>query len=156
MAKMYSILQLKSNAGNEQKVVFELEPNTAWIETTPHKFEGIVNFNGSAVMQNDVVEVQADIQVPIKFICDKCGLPFTKNLNAKTAATYDEISEFDDPTDIELEYKIQSNRIDLEPLIRDAIIENMPSKVLCKEDCKGLCPHCGENLNISECRCKKI
>ena len=156
MARMYSILQLKAHIGEKQKVVFEFEPNPVWIDNTPHKFDGVLTFNGTALLQNEIVEVDADIQVPMRFVCDKCGCNFTKNLNAKAVATYDEVGEYDEPTEIELEYKIASNSIDLEPLIRDTIIENLPSKVLCSKDCKGLCPHCGENLNISTCRCKKI
>lgn len=41
--------------------------------------------------------------------------------------------------------------IDLQPLVRDFAILEFPIKPLCREDCKGLCPECGENLNEKDC-----
>lgn len=43
--------------------------------------------------------------------------------------------------------------IDLTPIICEQIILQIPIKALCSEDCKGLCPHCGINLNVSSCNC---
>jgi uncharacterized protein len=41
--------------------------------------------------------------------------------------------------------------IDLEPLAREYLVLEIPISTLCREDCKGLCPVCGENLNLSVC-----
>ena len=46
--------------------------------------------------------------------------------------------------------------IELDEDIRQEILLNLPTKVLCQKDCKGLCPGCGVNLNKEECRCKNI
>lgn len=43
--------------------------------------------------------------------------------------------------------------LELDSDIREEIILNFPNKVLCSADCKGLCPHCGVNLNIQACKC---
>ena len=45
--------------------------------------------------------------------------------------------------------------LDLGPCVREAIVLSLPIKSLCKEDCKGLCPVCGKNLNEGECSCSK-
>jgi len=45
--------------------------------------------------------------------------------------------------------------LDLGPILREAIVLSLPIKSLCKEDCKGLCPVCGKNLNEGECDCRK-
>jgi len=44
--------------------------------------------------------------------------------------------------------------LELDEDIRQEIILDNPMKVVCKPDCKGLCPRCGQNLNISMCDCK--
>jgi uncharacterized protein len=44
--------------------------------------------------------------------------------------------------------------IDLGEEIRQEIIMANPARVLCKKDCKGICPSCGVNLNIEQCKCK--
>lgn len=43
--------------------------------------------------------------------------------------------------------------IDLAPIIYEQIILQIPIKPLCSENCKGLCPHCGINLNLASCNC---
>ena len=48
---------------------------------------------------------------------------------------------------------IEDKYLDLDILIFDEVVPKLPSRVLCKEDCKGLCPVCGTNLNEKECRC---
>ena len=45
--------------------------------------------------------------------------------------------------------------IDLEDEIRQEILMNLPTRILCKDDCQGLCVVCGANLNKEQCRCKK-
>lgn len=43
--------------------------------------------------------------------------------------------------------RIEDDLIDLEPLIRDEVVLELPFMPLCREDCAGLCPQCGTNLN---------
>jgi len=51
------------------------------------------------------------------------------------------------------EYIIDEGVIDLNLLVNDAVLLNLPIKRLCSEDCGGLCQHCGINLNRGECGC---
>lgn len=44
-------------------------------------------------------------------------------------------------------------RINLNEIIMENIILSLPMKYLCSKDCKGLCSHCGQNLNLGECDC---
>jgi len=41
----------------------------------------------------------------------------------------------------------------LEDALREQVLLALPLKVICREDCKGLCPHCGRNLNVEPCSC---
>jgi uncharacterized protein len=47
----------------------------------------------------------------------------------------------------------QDDLIDLDPLVAEQILLQIPMKILCREDCKGLCPHCGISLNQHSCQC---
>ena len=51
---------------------------------------------------------------------------------------------------------VEGNCLDIDQMIRDELLLNWPTKVLCKEDCKGLCPICGQNLNQQECGCNRV
>jgi uncharacterized protein len=47
----------------------------------------------------------------------------------------------------------QGDGILLEDVLREQVLLALPLKVTCREDCKGLCPHCGKNLNEEQCSC---
>ncbi len=57
--------------------------------------------------------------------------------------------------DIEFSY-FEGEMIDLDPLIYEQVVLQIPIKTLCCEDCRGLCPRCGTNLNISGCDCDSL
>jgi uncharacterized protein len=50
---------------------------------------------------------------------------------------------------------LEESELDVDRLIYDEILVNWPTKVLCKDDCKGLCPVCGQNLNRQDCGCDR-
>ena len=63
----------------------------------------------------------------------------------------DEFSDVDDNPDISM---LEGTSIDLDEIIYTNLFLNLPSKQLCSDDCKGLCPICGGNLNKTDCGCK--
>ncbi|MGQ9476616.1 MAG: YceD family protein [Actinomycetota bacterium] len=52
------------------------------------------------------------------------------------------------------EYLIEEGTIDLNILVNDAVVLSLPIKHLCSPGCRGLCPHCGANLNQGDCGCR--
>jgi uncharacterized protein len=50
-------------------------------------------------------------------------------------------------------YKLDDDVIDLEPLVRDALLLELPLAPLCEPDCAGLCATCGVNRNLTRCEC---
>jgi uncharacterized protein len=48
---------------------------------------------------------------------------------------------------------LQGDLLDVDRWAEDALVLSMPPKVLCREDCAGLCPSCGQNLNDGSCSC---
>jgi uncharacterized protein len=46
------------------------------------------------------------------------------------------------------------DEVDLAPLVREQVLLALPTRPLCKEDCRGLCPQCGINLNEHPCECR--
>ena len=77
------------------------------------------------------------------FLCDRCLEPSIKN----------QIHDFNEEIGRD---EIEEDIVDLTNIIRDTIITSQPIKNLCKDDCKGLCPICGVNLNESECGCNRF
>jgi uncharacterized protein len=57
----------------------------------------------------------------------------------------------------DLEFSLyDGDEIDLSPLIREQLILSLPTRPLCREDCRGLCPQCGINLNRETCGCREV
>ena len=50
---------------------------------------------------------------------------------------------------------VENNVLDLDELVNEECQLFLPAKMLCKEDCKGLCQKCGKNLNYEKCECAK-
>src|SRR5207253_1468112 len=55
-------------------------------------------------------------------------------------------------TEAEISY-YQGQGLLLEDVLREQVLLAVPVKAICREDCKGLCPHCGRNLNLEQCSC---
>lgn len=49
----------------------------------------------------------------------------------------------------------KGDQVDLSPLVREAMILSLPTRPLCSEDCRGLCPRCGANRNLGACDCRE-
>ena len=56
------------------------------------------------------------------------------------------------PDETEIGYYDDSG-LSLEDVVREQVLLSLPTRTLCKEDCKGLCPRCGQNLNLELCNC---
>lgn len=85
-------------------------------------------------------------------ICDRCGEAYDADKTTRYDCVLAEARESDESDDIIL---LDNDEVDVEELARDAFILDMDTKFLCSEDCRGLCPGCGVNLNRESCRCKK-
>jgi uncharacterized protein len=105
------------------------------------------------------VFVDGAIDTVIQLPCSRCletatlpvSTPFRYTL---VPAAPEESREEVELSEEDLEYGCyEGETVDLDPLIYEQIILQIPMKVLCREDCRGLCPDCGTNLNSAECNC---
>ena len=55
----------------------------------------------------------------------------------------------------EEQYTYQGHVLDLTDAVRTSVLLEVPTRILCREDCKGLCDQCGANLNVTTCSCRK-
>ena len=88
----------------------------------------------------NIILARAHIEADFGYLCARC----LEELHEVQAIDY----EFNFEVSPGVEY------IDLGEEIRQEFLLANPTKVLCKEDCKGMCPRCGANLNLEQCKCK--
>jgi uncharacterized protein len=65
--------------------------------------------------------------------------------------SYTQIASEDDSAPIPL---MDGDVVDLSELVRQLLVLHTPVRSLCQQDCEGICPHCGTDLNVSECDCE--
>ena len=92
------------------------------------------------------IDAEGTVRSPWTGLCRRCAEPVKGEL---TIAVRERFA--DDPD--EDMYPITDGVIDLGPMVRDAIVLDLPMAPLCSEDCAGLCPQCGANRNEGDCGC---
>jgi len=113
-------------------------------------FKAPLLVEGKAVNIGDTLEISATVTGEYETECSRCGKKVTENLKSELFESID--SEF---TDIDEEcVSISGNVIDISGSIEASIFGSIPMQFLCREDCKGLCPVCGIDLNENECNCE--
>ncbi len=104
------------------------------------KFVGEIKISGEIVDDDLKCLVRGKIICRKEFTCDRCLSDAAEN------QTLDFDEEIDSADIIDGFY-------DLTELVKDTLVASQPIQNLCRENCKGLCPICGKNLNDGACEC---
>ena len=101
-----------------------------------------------------VLVMKGVITTRIHGICDRCAAEFQRDMEIPIDAVLVESLANEDSED-EWVFPLEADTADLDDIVRTIFVLNMDSKLLCKEDCAGLCCRCGKNLNEGPCTCQK-
>jgi uncharacterized protein len=93
------------------------------------------------------VAVSGTVRAPWSGTCRRCLEPAGGTLAVVVR------EHFTEDGDGEETYPLHGGEMDLEPMVRDAVLLELPQVPLCRTDCLGLCPHCGANRNVEPCSC---
>ena len=115
-------------------------------------FVSPVKVSGKVSNHAGIVEIDADASFVLDICCDRCAKPLKYPYSVKVQHTL--VTSLNDENNDEL-LLVNELRFNLDELVTDDIFLDLPYKFLCKEDCKGLCPTCGHDLNEGPCNCKK-
>ena len=85
-------------------------------------------------------------------VCDRCAAPFERTVEFPVEAVLVRELQNEDEAD-QWTFLLDGDKADLEEIMTTAFVLSMDSKLLCREDCKGICPSCGKNLNEGPCGC---
>jgi uncharacterized protein len=99
------------------------------------------------------IEVIATVSAPWRGECRRCLKPVEGRLRCDVREVYRPRGSHEGPDGDEDTYELHLDHLDLEPLIRDALLLELPFAPLCREDCRGLCPTCGADRNDGPCGC---
>lgn len=111
-----------------------------------------VEVSGTVKNVADLLVLEGEASSVLDYTCDRCMGGFSREKLVPLHYLLAETLEDEEDDEIVL---LEDGEVDLEELAFTAFILDMDTKHLCSEDCKGLCPGCGANLNEEPCRCKK-
>ena len=100
------------------------------------------------------LHITFNTNVTVGGACDRCLTDVSFQLPVSVDETV-EVSEGQVVNDADIgPYSfVDEEDIDVDELILNEILVNFPAKILCQDDCKGICPVCGKNRNLEDCGC---
>ena len=114
----------------------------------PVRAEGTVRNTAGVLMMTGSVDTT------IHGTCDRCATDFDREVSIPLDVVL--VTEMaNEENEDEWVFPLEGDSADLDEIIRTVFVLNLDSKLLCKEDCKGLCHRCGTNLNHGPCTCQK-
>lgn len=117
-------------------------------------YPGVVEFvepvkiEGTLKNENGVFVLEAKGGTEVMLRCDRCLAPVRKELCFEIKERFAHTGSEDEETET-----FSGDQIDLADFVKRGVMEVLPMKVVCREDCRGLCPVCGKDLNEGDCGC---
>ena len=140
-----------NNEGAAQSFEYELDFSTFGFNGG-FPFEAPVKVSGEVRNSTGIVSLAAKAVFTLCLSCDRCAEEFERTFTVPVEHVL--VTQVENEDNDEL-IVIDSYSYDLDPLVTEDIILSLPTKVLCKKDCMGICSQCGKNLNNGPCMCKK-
>lgn len=147
------ILDLKKIFAEKTGTVsFEYDMDMSSTEVdSVHPFVSPVKVQGSVTAKDGFASLTAETSFDFSVPCDRCAKQIDRHLSYSFAHTLvRSLENEDDDRFIE----VRDEQLNLDELMREDILLELPSKFLCREDCRGICPKCGKNLNDGPCGCE--
>jgi uncharacterized protein len=121
--------------------------------TAPAAVTGKVRLSGNEVFVSGHVDTRAQVE------CDRCLQPVEAPVSADFTLEYITGSEYESSevaelTEAEMSVAVfDGEGLDIDEIVKEQILLAVPTRMLCREDCKGICPECGIDRNTGECSC---
>ena len=108
----------------------------------------------------DDIRVVGSLKTELEILCARCLEPVHYPIQREFDLLYRPAgSDIVEDKEVELADEdaaisyYEGDGVELAELLREQVLLEVPLKTLCKQECKGLCPHCGQNLNTGPCEC---
>ena len=150
---LINLSDVLTNEGREQNVEVSLEMTSfdSGLGSFPVTEKTPVSFTFTN-LEEGRARIQGNVKVTFQAVCDRCLAETCVELSMEfdrlvTSPDREEDEDVDDKSFME------GYQLNAETFVYNEIIGNWPAKILCKENCKGMCPKCGQNLNMGDCGC---
>jgi uncharacterized protein len=137
-------------------------PEELQLEDEMTRLVSEAKLEGRASKWREQVRLRGKINASVEVRCDRCLAPVVLPVNADFDVTYvpqEVLTTEAEATELQEDdltfATYEGDELDLEELAREQLFLALPARHLCREDCKGLCLTCGEDLNTQSCHCEQ-
>ncbi len=140
---------------------FALTPEEINLESEEATLKNVVKTQGNLKKGIAQVDVEGEIFCDFEIECSRCLTSAESSLEIGFAAAFVSPENHTEAKEAELGVEdlevsiIEDDQIDLTELVREQILLYLPTQIFCRENCQGLCPKCGANRNLIDCKCQE-
>lgn len=150
-----SLADFMSNKSGTMELTVPFEPNSLMISGAEYDIveKSEVHFTAEITEFNKAL-VKADFTMKAVAPCDRC----LKEVEIPSEVSIEREIDFlqkDTASDLEQELYINGYDLDIDQMVYEEVLIGFPMKVLCREDCRGICKVCGADLNNGDCGCDR-
>ena len=149
-----------ANVGVRPKAInLTLPPNEIELDVDGVVLVDDVEFAGETAKIDEKVHVRGTLAANAEIACIRCLEPVSQKIEIEFDDIFVDADDEPDDDEIVLEGEdldqsfVLDGKVDLAEVVREQILLELPEQLICREDCKGLCPKCGSNRNLIDCRC---
>jgi uncharacterized protein len=137
------------------------DAKTVDLEDEMVRVAGPIEINGMARRSSEIARLKGNLRGSFEIECSRCLQPSRYELETEFEADFVTLENYGaashenelNSTDLTLSV-YDGEQIDLDEVVREQVLLNLPMHWLCKEDCAGLCEKCGANKNTLSCDCE--
>lgn len=155
------ILSFSEDGKAEINFAHRYEPGEIDLDDEDARTSGAILVEGAARRSSEIAFVAGTIRGALEIACSRCAQAIEIDLDTKfeveyvTAENYSSGSQEIGLNAKDLSLSIyDGDRIDVDEIVREQILLDLPARQLCSENCQGLCLNCGANKNLNACSCE--
>lgn len=153
------IIELANVGTTVKKLELQFDPAEIDLEGEVVTLTDKATLDGELFRSERGAQLDGHLRADVSLDCTRCLDPIAKTIDLKFRAVFVDASAENKADEHEVKEEaldesfVEDGQIDLAEVVREQILLAMPEQVFCWEDCKGLCPKCGTNLNLIDCKC---
>ena len=153
-------LDVKDLAVRKLPIRKSYAPGSIDYQTAEIKQVEPLEVNATAELLDGQIRIAGDIETKVELVCARCLEPVVEEVSRTFDLFYSPLPKGVKPEEAQLKEDdaeigfFEGEGLFLTDVLREQVLLALPMKVICRSDCRGLCPNCGANLNHEECRCE--
>lgn len=152
MTVTINIHAIKENKGQQVDGTLALTPERLGLE---RQLDGVwqdIRFHYTVANAGDLFILAGKVSGVFVQPCSRCLKPVTVNVQAQVLEKFSRGKQHQ-PDDEDETFPVAGDELEVAAILRDCLVLELPLKVVCAENCRGLCPRCGTDFNTGSCQC---